>query len=84
MIRARANKNVFTDDLLDIVRHVFARGWKVIKLYFMIGLPGCEEIDEAEEIIGLLKEITSRGGPAYGHQRDRVAVRAQAPHAVPA
>jgi radical SAM family uncharacterized protein/radical SAM-linked protein len=61
-IRARANKSVFLEDLLDIVRHVFARGWKVIKLYFMIGLPGSEEYDEAADIIGLLKEIQRAGG----------------------
>ena len=61
-VRARANKRVFVDDLLEIVGHVHGRGWKVIKLYFMIGLPGCGEHDEAEEIIGLLKEIHRAGG----------------------
>jgi len=62
MVRARANKKVFTEDLLEIVRHVSARGWKVVKLYFMIGLPGCEETDEAGDIIGLLKEIRRAAG----------------------
>lgn len=62
MVRARAHKNVFTDDLLDIVRHVAARGWKVIKLYFMIGLPGCDETDEAEDVIALLREIHRAAG----------------------
>jgi radical SAM family uncharacterized protein/radical SAM-linked protein len=61
-IRARANKKLSNRDIVEIVRHVFARGWKVIKLYFMIGLPGCEEHDEAEEIIHLLKEIHQIGG----------------------
>jgi len=61
-IRARANKKLSNRDLIEIVRHVFARGWKVIKLYFMIGLPGCEEHDEAAEIIQLLKEIYQIGG----------------------
>ena len=61
-IRARANKKVVLQDLVDIVRHVYGRGWKVIKLYFMIGLPGCEEQDEAEGIIELLKHIFKIGG----------------------
>ena len=61
-IRFRANKKVSAGDLLEIVRHVFARGWKVIKLYFMIGLPGCEEHDEAADTIELLKEIFRIGG----------------------
>jgi radical SAM family uncharacterized protein/radical SAM-linked protein len=61
-IRARAHKKLSNRDLVEIVRHVFARGWKVIKLYFMIGLPGCEEHDEAADIIQLLKEIYQIGG----------------------
>ncbi len=61
-IRARANKKVVLQDLIDIVKHVYGRGWKVIKLYFMIGLPGCEEQDEAEGIIELLKHIFTIGG----------------------
>ncbi len=61
-VRARANKRIFIQDLVEIVKHVYTRGWKVIKLYFMIGLPGCEEHDEAEDIIALLKEIHRVGG----------------------
>jgi radical SAM family uncharacterized protein/radical SAM-linked protein len=61
-IRAMANKKVFTGDLLEIVSHVRSRGWKVIKLYFMIGLPGCDGHDEAGDIIGLLKEIHRAAG----------------------
>jgi len=61
-LRARSNKRVFIRDLLEIVRHVYDRGWKVIKLYFMIGLPGCENHDEAADIIALLKEMHRIGG----------------------
>jgi radical SAM family uncharacterized protein/radical SAM-linked protein len=61
-IRVRAHKRVSVQELLAIVRYVRKRGWKLIKLYFMIGLPGCEEYDEAADIIGLLKEIRRSGG----------------------
>jgi radical SAM family uncharacterized protein/radical SAM-linked protein len=61
-IRVRANKRIADRELLDIVRYVRKRGWKLIKLYFMIGLPGCEEHDEAADIIGLLKEVRRSGG----------------------
>lgn len=61
-VRARANKRIVINDLVEIVRHVHGRGWKVIKLYFMIGLPGCEEHDEAGDIIALLREIHAAGG----------------------
>lgn len=60
-LRAIANKKLRTSDLLEILDHVFAKGWRTIKLYFMIGLPGCEECDEAGAIIGLLKTIALIG-----------------------
>lgn len=60
-LRNISNKKVRRDDLFEIVDYVFNHGWRMIKLYFMIGLPGCGEVDEAEEIISLLKEIVRRG-----------------------
>ncbi len=57
-LREIANKKVYIDDLLEIVQYVFEKGWKVIKFYFMIGMPGCDEHDEAESIIDLLKKIS--------------------------
>jgi len=59
-MRAMANKRISTDDLLSIVAHVFERGWHTLKLYFMIGLPGCERTDEAAETIALLKRISAQ------------------------
>lgn len=63
-IRSMSGKTVSTEELLDIIGHVFRRGWKVIKLYFMMGLPGCEDPgeDEAEGILSLLREIARIGG----------------------
>jgi radical SAM family uncharacterized protein/radical SAM-linked protein len=61
-IRALANKDIIINDLIDIVRYVFQHGWKVIKLYFMIGLPGCEHHDEAGDIVRFMKEIFKIGG----------------------
>ncbi len=56
-IRRLANKRLKIDDLLSIVEYIFKNRWNSVKLYFMIGLPGCEEFDEIGEIIELLKEI---------------------------
>lgn len=61
-IRARARKSLFLDDLVEIVRHVRTRGWKVIKFYFMLGLPGCLEHDEAGEMVQFLAELHRAGG----------------------
>ncbi|MCL1864288.1 MAG: TIGR03960 family B12-binding radical SAM protein [Spirochaetes bacterium] len=60
-ICSKAYKKIRRDDLFDIIDHVFNNGWRGIKLYFMIGLPACDEVDEAEEIISLLKDLVKRG-----------------------
>ncbi|NLV66666.1 MAG: TIGR03960 family B12-binding radical SAM protein [Spirochaetes bacterium] len=61
-IRSMAHKKVREEDLLEIVTFAFTHGWRVIKLYFMIGLPGCEEVDEAAEISRLLGVIARSPG----------------------
>ncbi|MDR3237782.1 MAG: TIGR03960 family B12-binding radical SAM protein [Spirochaetia bacterium] len=60
-LRLFAHKNVRESELLFILDHVFGKGWDLIKLYFMIGLPGCGEENEADAIIELLKKIISAG-----------------------
>ncbi|HDP80337.1 MAG TPA: TIGR03960 family B12-binding radical SAM protein [Spirochaetes bacterium] len=60
-IRARAWKRLRNEDLLEILEHVFAKGWRTIKLYFMLGLPGCDRVDEAAETAALLKTILGLG-----------------------
>ena len=60
-LRTISNKKVKTEDLLEIVDFAFKHGWKTIKLYFMIGLPGCEDVDEAETIIELLHKLSRLG-----------------------
>lgn len=60
-IRKLIHKRVHVDELLEIVRYVFENGWKTIKLYFMLGLPGYKEYDEAQSIIDLLKKIFDIG-----------------------
>ncbi|MBN2403235.1 MAG: TIGR03960 family B12-binding radical SAM protein [Spirochaetes bacterium] len=61
-IRSIANKKLRTEDILSIAEYVFSHGWNLLKLYFMIGLPGCEEYDEAGAMIDLLKKIHFTGG----------------------
>ncbi|TAL30446.1 MAG: TIGR03960 family B12-binding radical SAM protein [Spirochaetes bacterium] len=62
-MRRHAHKNLSNADLMAILARVFEKGWRTIKLYFMIGLPGCERIDEAEATVELLRSINglSRG-----------------------
>jgi radical SAM family uncharacterized protein/radical SAM-linked protein len=43
-LRAAVNKNLSEDEVLATARRVYGLGWNLIKLYFMVGLPG--ETDE--------------------------------------
>lgn len=60
-IRKRIHKRVDEDELIEIIKSVFQQGWKTIKLYFMLGLPGYKEYDEIEPAITLLKKINALG-----------------------
>ena len=44
-MRKVINKNVKETDMLQTAEDVFSRGWKKMKLYFMIGLPTEDDED---------------------------------------
>lgn len=50
-MRKVINKNVSENDMLNTAREVFSRGWKKMKLYFMIGLP----TEEDEDVIAIME-----------------------------
>jgi radical SAM family uncharacterized protein len=56
-MRLRLNKIVHQVQLEQIVEHVVIVGWRLIKLYFMIGLPMAE--DESKRIVSFLKNLQS-------------------------
>ena len=65
-LRDVINKNVTEKNLLDACAAAFLRGWKTIKLYFMLGLP--TETDEdiagianlAQKVANLYRELKNR------------------------
>ncbi|MBQ7476355.1 MAG: TIGR03960 family B12-binding radical SAM protein [Selenomonadaceae bacterium] len=65
-LRDVINKNVTEENLLDACAAAFQKGWKSVKLYFMMGLP--TETDEdiagiadlAQKVANLYREITHR------------------------
>ena len=63
-MRLIINKGNTTEDLLSTVDKIFAAGWKSIKLYFMLGLPG-ETQDDWEGMVNLayeaLRKTKNRG-----------------------
>ncbi len=46
-LRRTINKDLGEADVLAAARGAFAAGWQLLKLYFMLGLPGETEIDRA-------------------------------------
>ncbi len=56
-LRQVINKGITEDDLLTTCREVFAHGWKLIKFYFMFGLP-TETMDDVKAISELVRRAT--------------------------
>lgn len=55
-LRNIINKNISEEEIFESVKIVLKNGWKLIKLYFMIGLP-FEENSDIDALIELIYEI---------------------------
>jgi len=55
-LRDIINKGLTEEEILNTSKNVFEAGWKTLKLYFMIGLPG-EEFSDIEGIVDIVKKI---------------------------
>ena len=60
-LRDVINKTISEDDILKSVHMALKNGWRLIKLYFMIGLPFEEESD-IDGVIELIKKIIDISG----------------------
>lgn len=56
--RYSINKPIELEKILDIINYAISNGWKIIKLYFMIGLPNIP--NEADEIISFVDNILQK------------------------
>lgn len=59
-LRAVIDKWIPDEELIAVTGDVFARGWDVVKLYFMIGLP-TEQDDDVRAITNLAKRVLQNG-----------------------
>ena len=66
-MRGIINKPVNSDQLLETVKEIYSRGWKNIKLYFMIGHPE-ETLEDVQAIADLCKAILKEGSKAIGRK----------------
>ncbi len=55
-MRKVINKGITEADLLETAFNVYRAGWRSIKLYFMIGLPG-ETVDDVQQIAALGRQV---------------------------
>lgn len=75
-LRRVINKGITEDDLIATCEEAFALGWRVIKFYFMIGLP-TESDQDIAAIIDLVKNaMTVHGGgrPRKGKKQINVSI----------
>lgn len=61
------NKSIPTEELLEVAEMVYSRGWRLIKLYFMIGQP-TETDDDVQAIARLAKQVLEVGRRHHGHK----------------
>ncbi|MBL0714454.1 MAG: TIGR03960 family B12-binding radical SAM protein [Desulfosarcina sp.] len=70
-LRDVVNKNITADDIKSTVEDAFRLGWKVIKLYFMIGLPTETQAD-LDALVDLVRQLGRLKGP--GSRRNKINV----------
>ncbi len=61
-LRDVINKNISFEDVLNTVEDAFGMGWRLIKLYFMIGLP-TETQSDLDAIVDMVRQLTAVKGP---------------------
>lgn len=69
-LRDVINKNVTEQNLLDACAAAFEKGWKTIKLYFMLGLP-----TETDEDIAGIADLAQKVAALYRRMKNRRDVK---------
>lgn len=65
-LRAVINKGISSDDLLETTANAYRFGWRLIKLYFMMGLP-TETDEDLRAIIDLSAQVKKSGRGTGGN-----------------
>ena len=59
-MRQIINKPISTEQLMETVREIYARGWTTVKMYFMIGHPS-ETLEDVQAIVDVCKAVLKEG-----------------------
>lgn len=65
-LRRLVNKGINKDDLVTTTAAAYAQGWRLIKLYFMLGLP-TEKLEDLQAVIDLALEVKQSGKGTGGN-----------------
>ena len=79
-LRQVINKGISAEDLVETTRMAYSLGWRVIKLYFMIGLPTETDAD-LDAIIELAARVKKSGKGTQGGADVNVSVSTFVPKA---
>jgi radical SAM family uncharacterized protein len=66
-LRGVINKPIADEDLLAVAEEVYRRGWRTIKLYFMIGHPS-QTLDDVAAIVDLALAVRAVGRRTLGRK----------------
>lgn len=78
-LRDVINKPIASEDLLRTAAEVYRRGWKTIKMYFMIGHP-TQTLTDVQAIADLSKEVLAVGRQVLGNKANvRIGVSTLVP-----
>ena len=78
-LRDIINKPIADDDLLHTAEEVYRRGWKTIKMYFMIGHP-TQTLTDVQAIADLSKRVLAVGRRVLGNKANvRIGVSTLVP-----
>jgi radical SAM family uncharacterized protein len=66
-LRGVINKPIADESMLAVAEEVYSRGWKTLKLYFMIGHP-TQTLDDVAAIVELAKAVRAVGRRVLGRK----------------
>mgnify|MGYP006286683423 CR=1 FL=1 len=81
-MKGTINKNIPREEILNGAREAFKRGWRLVKLYFMVGLPG-ETADDYSAIVELADRISflrKELGGGFGNVNAAISTFVPKPH----
>ena len=79
-MRRAIGKKITDAELLEAVGIAFGKGWNLIKLYFMIGLP-TETDEDVDGILDLIMKVVEVGRKTKGRHKINVAISPFSPKA---